>query len=113
MGDPRGHWDGETLVVETTNVLEKSAFGGASDRLTMVERFNPVRAGVIDWSMTLDDAGTWQRPWTFGMQLIRDDSQPVFEYACHEGNDGLQGILRAARTVDRATEQERKRVHAP
>jgi len=101
MGDPRGHWEGDTLVVETTNLLEKSAFGGASDRLRIVERFKPVRPGLIDWSITFDDPSTWQRPWTFGMQLTRDDSQAVFEYACHEGNDGLQGILRAERTAER------------
>jgi hypothetical protein len=109
MGDPRGHWEGDTLVVETTNVLEKSAYGGASDRLTLVERFRPVRAGVIDWSITLDDASTWQRPWTFGMQLTRDDSQSVFEYACHEGNDGLQGILRAARAEEAAVASKNSR----
>jgi hypothetical protein len=107
MGDPRGHWEGDTLVVETTNVLEKSAYGGASDRLTMVERFKPVRAGVIDWSITFNDANTWQRPWTFGMLLTRDDSQPVFEYACHEGNDGLRGILSALRAEERAERQEK------
>jgi hypothetical protein len=98
MGDARGHWDGETLVVETTNYLEKSAYGGASDRLKTTERFKPVRPGIIDWSITFDDASTWVRPWTFGMQLTRDNSQPVFEYACHEGNEGIQGILKAART---------------
>jgi hypothetical protein len=104
MGDPRGHWEGDTLVVETTNFLEKSAFGGASDRLKTVERFRPIRAGVIDWSITFEDAGTWARPWTFGMQLTRDDSQAVFEYACHEGNAGLEGILSAARAEEQPTE---------
>jgi hypothetical protein len=106
MGDPRGRWEGDTLVVETTNVLEKSAYGGASDRLTMVERFKPVRAGVVDWSITFNDANTWQRPWTFGMLLTRDDSQSVFEYACHEGNDGLRGILSALRTEERAEQKK-------
>jgi hypothetical protein len=101
MGDARGHWEGDTLVVETTNFLEKSAYGGASDRLKTTERFKLVRPGVIDWSITFDDAKTWERPWTFGMQLTRDEKQPVFEYACHEGNEGIQGILRAARTAER------------
>jgi hypothetical protein len=101
MGDPRGHWEGDTLVVETTNFLEKSAFGGASDRLKTTERFKPVRPGVIDWSITFDDPNTWVRPWTFGMQLTRDEKQPVYEYACHEGNEGIQGILKAARTAER------------
>jgi hypothetical protein len=102
MGDARGHWDGDTLVVETTNFLEKSAYGGASEHLKTTERFKPVRPGVIDWSMTFDDPHTWVRPWTFGMQLTRDDAHPVFEYACHEGNEGIQGILKAARAQEQA-----------
>lgn len=101
MGDPRGHWEGDTLVVETTNFLEKSAYGGASDKLKTTERFKLARPGLIDWSITFDDANTWVRSWTFGMQLTRDDREPVFEYACHEGNEGLQGILKAARTAER------------
>ncbi len=105
MGDARGHWDGDTLVVETTNFLESSAFGGASDRLKTTERFKAARPGVIDWSMTFDDPATWVRPWTFGMQLTRDDAQPVFEYACHEGNEGLKGILAAARAEERQAEK--------
>ncbi len=108
MGDPRGHWEGDTLVVETTNFLEKSAYGGSSAQLKTVERFKPVRAGVIDWSITFEDANTWVRPWTFGMQLTRDESQPVFEYACHEGNVGLEGILAAARAAEKTTDSKNK-----
>ena len=100
VGDARGRWEGDTLVVETTNYLEKSAYGGASHRLRTTERFRPV-AGGIEWSITFDDPTTWVRPWTFGMFLTRDDSQPVIEYACHEGNDGLRGILSAARAEER------------
>jgi hypothetical protein len=101
MGDARGRWEGDTLVVETRNFLEKSAYGGASDALKTTERFRPV-AGGIEWSITFDDPSTWVRPWTFGMKLTRDDSQPVVEYACHEGNDGLRGILSAARAEEKA-----------
>ena len=104
MGDARGHWEGDTLVVETTNFLEKSAYGGASDRLKTTERFKPLRKGVLDWSITFDDAKTWVRPWTFGMQLTRDETQAIFEYACHEGNEGLQGILIAERLKDKEAE---------
>ena len=105
MGDPRGHWEGDTLVVETTNFLEKSAYGGASDKLKTTERFKFVRPSIVDWSITFDDANTWVRPWTFGMQLTRDDNQPVFEYACHEGNEGIQGILKAARIAEKEAAQ--------
>ncbi len=104
MGDARGHWEGDTLVVETANYLEKSAYGGASEHLKTTERFKPVRSGVLDWSITFDDPHTWVRPWTFGMELTRDDAHPVFEYACHEGNEGLEGILKAARNDERARE---------
>jgi hypothetical protein len=101
MGDARGHFEGDTLVVETTNFLEKAAYGGASDQLKTIERFKLLPNRNIDWSITFDDPNTWVRPWTFGMQLTRDDSQPVFEYACHEGNEGIQGILKAARIAEK------------
>jgi hypothetical protein len=89
-------------VVETTNFLEKAEYAGASEHLKTTERFKPVRPGVIDSSMTFDDPHTWLRPWTFGMQLTRDDAEPIFEYACHEGNEGLEGILKSARGEDKA-----------
>jgi hypothetical protein len=100
MGDARGRWQGDTLVVETKNVLEKSAYGGASDAITITERFRPTSANTLEWSITFNDSRTWERPWTFGMRLTRDDSH-VFEYACHEGNEGLRGILSAARAAER------------
>jgi hypothetical protein len=101
MGDARGHWEGDTLVIETTNVLEQSAYGGASDRVKITERFRPVSRDAIEWSITFDDATTWARPWTFGMRLSKDHGGHLFEYACHEGNEGLRGILSAARAAER------------
>ena len=101
MGDARGRWEGDTLVVETTNVLEASAYNGASERLKLTERFRPTSGDTIEWSITMDDPSTWERPWTFGMRLTRDDSQPVFEYACHEGNEGLRGMLNVVRAAER------------
>jgi hypothetical protein len=100
MGFARGRWEGDTLVVETTNFRERAAYGGASDKLKTTERFRPVN-GAIEWSITFDDPATWVRPWTFGMKLTRDDSQQIYEYACHEGNDGLRGILSAARAEEK------------
>jgi len=109
MGDPRGHWDGNTLVVETTNFNGKIAadivgYGspdrGASESLRIVERFTPSAANVVLWSVTLDDPLTWTRPWTFAMNLTRDATQQPFEYACHEGNYGLRNILSAARAEE-------------
>ena len=101
MGDSRGHWEGDTLVVEGSRYLEASAFGGASSKLKTIERFRPTSKNMIEWSITFDDAATWVKPWTFGMRLTRDDEHPIFEYACHEGNEGLRGILSAARVAEK------------
>jgi hypothetical protein len=101
MGDSRGRWEGDTLVVEGSHYLEASAFGGASSRLKTIERFRPTSKNTIEWSITFDDASTWVKPWTFGMRLTRDDEHPIFEYACHEGNEGLRGILSAARVAEK------------
>jgi hypothetical protein len=108
MGDARGRWEGDTLVVEATNFNEKSAFGGASNHLKTTERFRPTGTGDIEWSITFDDSHTWVRPWTFGMRLTRADSEAVYEYACHEGNEGIQGILKSARAEDREREAHTK-----
>jgi hypothetical protein len=105
MGDARGHFEGDTLVVETTNFTNRTHFGYNnrynSEKLRLVERFSPIAAGRLTWDVTVNDPEVWTRPWTFGMTLTRDDSQPVFEYACHEGNYGLLHILRGARAEDR------------
>ena len=76
--------------------------GGASDEIRLTERFRPTSNKTIEWSITFDDPTTWARPWTFGMRLTKDESH-VFEYACHEGNEGLRGILSAARVAERET----------
>jgi hypothetical protein len=102
MGDARGHFEGDTLVVETTNFKERSAFRGASSSLKITERFKPMSAKAIEYSATLEDARTWERPWTFAMTLSHDEAQPVFEYACHEGNHGLRDILSGARADEAA-----------
>jgi hypothetical protein len=100
MGDGRGHFEGNTLVVETTNFRDPNR--GASEKLRLVERFTPIGPNKIEWSVTYDDAATWVRPWTFSMNLTKDPTQAPFEYACHEGNYGLQNILSAARTEEKA-----------
>jgi len=102
MGDARGRWEGDTLVVETTNFKERSAFRGASSNLKITERFKPSGPKTIEWSATIDDSRTWERPWTFAMTLTHDEAQPVYEYACHEGNHGLYDILSAERAAEAA-----------
>jgi hypothetical protein len=102
MGDARGRWDGDTLVVETTNIKEEIAYRNASPALRLIERFTPIVEG-LEWSVTVDDPATWTRPWTFAMVLSKKDaSQRPFEYACHEGNYGLRNILSAARAEEAA-----------
>jgi len=103
MGDARGHWDGNTLVVETTNFTDKTPYRGSSEHLKLTERFRPVAPNTLEWSATFDDAHTWAQPWTFAMNLSKkDETQRPFEYACHEGNYGMVGILNAARAEEKA-----------
>jgi hypothetical protein len=110
MGDARGRWDGNTLVVETTNFKDQTAYRGANgETLRLVERFKPVGPRTVEWSVTAEDPTTWTRPWTFAMNLTKKDaSQRPFEYACHEGNYGLRNILSGARAVERAAGQAAK-----
>jgi hypothetical protein len=105
MGDARGHFEGDTLVVETTNFLEGAAYRNATPGLKIVERFTPVDASTLRWEIRFEDPATWAAPWAFAMPLKRDPTQAMFEYACHEGNRGLAGILSAARAADRADAQ--------
>jgi hypothetical protein len=97
MGDARGHFEGNTLVVETTNFKPASAYRGGSEGLKLVERFTPKAAKTVEWSVTAEDSHTWARPWTIAMDLTKDATQPIFEYGCHEGNYGLRDILSGAR----------------
>src|SRR5688572_4207457 len=102
MGDARGYWDGDTLVVETTNFKARSTYRNAhADTLRLIERFTRTAAGTIEWSVTVDDPSTWARPWTFAIPLTMNDEEQVFEYACHEGNQAIRNILSAARTAER------------
>ena len=102
MGDARGHWEGDSLVVESTNFSDRSAYRNASpSTLRLVERFTPLSADKIEWAVTVDDSSTWTRPWTFSMPLSRNDSEAVLEFACHEGNYAVANILSASRSLDR------------
>jgi hypothetical protein len=101
MGDARGRWDGNALVIETTNFKDRSTYRNArAATLRLIERFTRTSPERIEWSVTVDDASTWTRPWTFSMPLTRTDAEPVLEFACHEGNYALRHILSAARNAD-------------
>jgi len=103
MGDSRGHWEGDTLVVETTNFNPRSVYRNANaDTLKITEHFTRVAPNKLRWSVTLEDPKTWTKPWTFSMPLTLDDAEPIQLYECHEGNYGLRNILSAARAEERA-----------
>ena len=103
LGDAHGWWEGDTLVVETTNFRPETAPQGATENVKMTERFVPVSATELDWRVTFEDANVWTRPWTFEMPLTKvDRSQQMFEYACHEGNLAMRHILSAQRAEEKA-----------
>ena len=99
LGDSRARWEGDTLVIETTNFSDKTNFNGSRDGLRLVERITRVDADNLDWRWTLDDPSVWTRPWTGSLPLTRTEG-PLFEYACHEGNYGLYNILAGARAEE-------------
>ena len=109
MGDSRGRWDGNTLVVETTNFAGRAGVGWndivPGDALKITERFSRTSDTTISYSITIDDPLTWTAPFTIRYPLTRDDRYGMFEYACHEGNYAMQNILSGARTEERAAEK--------
>jgi hypothetical protein len=99
MGDSRGHWEDATLVVDTTNF--RGAFRASSEKLHLVERFTRVGADTLLYEFTVDDPDTWTRPWTAQIPMVKSE-EPMFEYACHEGNYSMTNILAGARAQERA-----------
>jgi hypothetical protein len=102
-GDSRGHWEGTTLVVETTNFNDKVKFWNSTAAIKVVERFTRTGPDAITYTFTIEDPATWTRPWTAEVPMTKTDG-PIFEYACHEGNYGLPNILRAARVEEKSSE---------
>ena len=100
-GDARGHWEGDTLVVETRNFSNGSYFYGAADGLRLVERFTRSGRDTLTYQLTFTDPDTWESPWTAEIPLKRRD-EPIYEFACHEGNISMPGMLRTARLADGA-----------
>lgn len=104
MGDARGHWERDTLVVETRNFKERSTYRNASAAtLRLVERFTRTAPDRIEWAVTVDDPSTWTRAWTFMVPLTANSSERVFEVACHEGNYAVGHMLEVAREAERPT----------
>jgi hypothetical protein len=112
LGDSRGRWEGPTLIIDTTNFRDAGwiATHAGSGRLRgvphtsalhIVERLTRIDAATIIYEATIDDPGIYERPWTFSMPFVKSDDYQIFEYACHEGNEGLRGILSAARVAEK------------
>jgi hypothetical protein len=102
FGDSRGYWDGQSLVVETTNIHPDTNVYGASGRtLRVVERFTRIAPDKVEWTVTLEDPTTWTRPWTYSYPMTINETKPIFEYACHEGNFGMANLLSAGRMADK------------
>ena len=110
-GDSRGYWEGDTLVVETANYRTSEgntpAFftGGGTENRRIVERFTRVGPDTIRWAVTLEDPSTWTQPWT-AVMMLSSSPDAMFEYACHEGNIGLNGILAGTRVLEQAASQD-------
>jgi hypothetical protein len=101
MGDARGHWEGDTLVVDSTNYRPGVFKNVSTEKLHLVERFTRTGPDTLQWQLTIDDPGAWTNPWT-AMIPLRPSKKAIYEYACHEGNYGLTDILAGARREDKA-----------
>ena len=100
-GESRGHWEGDTLVIETQNFTDKTRWRGTTEAMTLVERLTRQDDATLVYTFTVTDEQTWETPWTAEIPMRRSD-QPLYEYACHEGNYSMDGILSGARSDERA-----------
>jgi hypothetical protein len=108
MGDPRGHWEGNTLVVDSTNFTDKIGVGGGgvvSTSLHLIEKFTRTAPDTIHYEFTVDDPQTYTAKWTAALDLTAKPGYEIYEYACHEGNYGLRNMLSASRADDRAAQK--------
>jgi hypothetical protein len=104
FGSSRGHWEGDTLVVDVANFSDRALYRGSRETLHLIERFTRVDDG-LRYEVTVDDAATWTKPWTAALELA-PQPEGMFEYACHEGNNSMRNILSAARAAERSAGAE-------
>jgi hypothetical protein len=107
-GDSRGHWEGDTLVVDTTNFRRETSLPGSTASMHLTERFTRTGPDSLLYEFTVDDPSTWTKPWTAALPMSRIDA-PVYEYACHEGNYAMAGILAGARADEKAAADAAKK----
>jgi hypothetical protein len=103
-GDSRGHWEGNTLVVDTTNFRRETSLPGSSASTHLIERFTRTDADTLLYEFTVDDPTTWTKPWTAAIPMSKSED-PIYEFACHEGNYGLAGVLAGARADEKAAQE--------
>jgi hypothetical protein len=107
MGDSVGHWEGNTLVVDTTNFTDRTAFRGSSENLHVIEKFTRTDPDTVMYQFTVSDPATWEKSWSAEIPMTKIDG-PIFEYACHEGNYGMANNLSGARADDAKKLAEKK-----
>jgi hypothetical protein len=115
MGDARGHWEGNTLVVVTKNFTDKTAIAGVrhSEQLVLTERFTRIDPDMVDYEIRVDDSLTWEKPWTMRMTITRQPGYEIYEYSCHEGNIALEHTLLGERAYEKAAAEAAAKGSAP
>jgi hypothetical protein len=108
FGDSRGRWEGDTLVVDTTNFTDKANYRGSTEGLHLIERFTRINGDTVKYEFTIDDSTTFTKRWTAAIPMTRSDEQ-IFEYACHEGNYGMVNLLSGARVQEKAAGEAGKK----
>ena len=106
LGDSHGHWEGDTLVVETTNFTDKTRFRGSDDKLRLVEKFTRTAPDVLTYQFTLDDPTAFTKPWTAEVPMVTTPG-PLYEFACHEGNAAIPNMLKTARAAEKQAEESK------
>ena len=107
MGDSRGRWEGDTLVVETTNFTDKAPFRGSGEGMHLIERFTRTDEATLTYEFTVSDPQSFTKPWTVQIPMPMSP-EPIYEYACHEGNYGMEGTLSGARALERVSRADAK-----
>jgi hypothetical protein len=102
LGDSRGRWEGDALVVDTANYKPRAFMPVSTEQLHVVERFTLTAADTLQYEISVNDPGAWTKPWSL-MIPLKLSQEPVYEYVCHEGNEGLKGILAGARADEAAS----------
>jgi hypothetical protein len=106
MGAPRGHYEGDTLVIESNSFARQTSLAGSTANMKLVERFTRTGPDALVYEYTVTDPTVWTKPWTAQIHMVKT-KEPIYEYACHEGNYALIGVLRGARVEEEAAAKKK------